>query len=161
MSTKPALGLIGLGLMGAPFAKRLLERGYRVSVYDVDAQKVTQASAAGAAPGASPAKLAAASDVVMLFVTDTKSVEKAVFGESGVLDGAGRGKVLVDFSTTEVDATREMAARLERETGMGWVDAPVSGGPPAVAAATTTCFRASWPCARERRTKPMVRTWST
>lgn len=138
MSKKPALGLIGLGLMGAPFAKRLVERGYRVTAYDVDAKKITHAGAAGAAPGASPAELAAASDVVMLFVTDTKSVEKAVFGESGVLAGAGNGKVLVDFSTTEVDATREMAARLEREIGMGWVDAPVSGGPPAVAAGTLT-----------------------
>jgi 3-hydroxyisobutyrate dehydrogenase len=138
MSTKPMLGLIGLGLMGAPFAKRLVERGYRVTAYDVDTKKITQAAAAGAAPGASPAELAAASDLVLLFVTDTKSVEKAVFGERGVLAGAASGKVLVDFSTTEVDATREMAARLERETGMGWVDAPVSGGPPAVAAGTLT-----------------------
>lgn len=138
MSTKPALGLIGLGLMGAPFAKRLVERGYRVTAYDVDVNKITRAAAAGAAPGASPAELAAASDVVLLFVTDTKSVDKAVFGASGVRAGAANGKVLVDLSTTEVDATREMAARLEREVGMGWVDAPVSGGPPAVAAGTLT-----------------------
>lgn len=138
MAAKPALGLIGLGLMGGPFAKRLVERGYGVTVYDIDAQKIAQAVAAGAAPGASPAELAAASDVVMLFVTDTKSVEKAVFGENGAVIGAARGKVLMDFSTTELDATREMAARLERETGMGWVDAPVSGGPPAAAAGTLT-----------------------
>jgi 3-hydroxyisobutyrate dehydrogenase len=138
MAAKPALGLIGLGLMGAPFAKRLVERGYGVTAYDLDEKKIEQAAAAGAAPGASPAELAAASDVVMLFVTDTKSVEKAVFGEGGVRGAAASGKVLMDLSTTEVDATREMAARLARETGMGWVDAPVSGGPPAVAAGTLT-----------------------
>jgi len=138
MTAKSSLGLIGLGLMGGPFARRLVERGYRVTVYDLDEKKIAQVAAAGAAPGASPAELAAASDLVLLFVTDTKSVERAVFGESGVLRGATRGKVLMDLSTTEVDATREMAARLARETGMGWVDAPVSGGPPAVAAGTLT-----------------------
>jgi 3-hydroxyisobutyrate dehydrogenase len=138
MAAKPALGLIGLGLMGRPFAKRLVERGYTVTAYDVDEKKIEQAAAAGAAPGASPAELAAASDLVMLFVTDTKSVEKAVLGENGVVNGAAGGKVLVDFSTTEVEATREMAGRLARESGMGWVDAPVSGGPPASAAGTLT-----------------------
>lgn len=138
MAAKPALGLIGLGLMGGPFARRLVERGYSVTAFDVDEKRIEQAAAAGAAPGASPAELAAASDLVLLFVTDTKSVERAVFGESGVASGAARGKVLMDLSTTEVDATREMAARLERETGMGWVDAPVSGGPPAAAAGTLT-----------------------
>jgi len=138
MAAKPALGLIGLGLMGGPFARRLVERGYSVTAYDVDEKRIEQAAAAGAAPGASPAELATASDLVLLFVTDTKSVERAVFGDSGVASGAARGKVLIDLSTTEVDATREMAARLERETGMGWVDAPVSGGPPAAAAGTLT-----------------------
>jgi len=124
--------------MGGPFARRLVECGYRVTAYDLDEKKIEQAAAAGAAPGASPSELAAASDLVLLFVTDTKSVERAIFGESGVSSGAARGKVLMDLSTTEVDATREMAARLARETGMGWVDAPVSGGPPAVAAGTLT-----------------------
>lgn len=138
MAAKPAVGLIGLGLMGGPFARRLVARGYAVTAYDLDEKKIAQAAASGASPGASPAELAAASDLVLLFVTDTKSVEHAVFGESGVLRGAAREKVLVDFSTTEVDATRDMAARLERETGTGWVDAPVSGGPPAVAAGALT-----------------------
>jgi 3-hydroxyisobutyrate dehydrogenase len=138
MPAKPALGVIGLGLMGAPFARRLVERGYGVTAYDLDEKKIERAAEAGAAPGASPAALAAASDLVMLFVTDTKSVETAVFGENGVVGGAANGKVLMDLSTTELNATREMAARLERETGMGWVDAPVSGGPPAAAAGTLT-----------------------
>jgi len=138
MAGKPALGLIGLGLMGEPYAKWLVERGYRVTAYDLEEKKIERAVAAGAAAGASCAELTAASDIVLLFVTDTKSVEEAVFGENGVARSAAPGKLLVDHSTTELEATREMAARLARETGMGWVDAPVSGGPPAVAAGALT-----------------------
>jgi 3-hydroxyisobutyrate dehydrogenase len=145
MAAKPALGLIGLGLMGGPFAKRLVARGYDVTAYDLDEKKIEAAVTSGATPGASPAELTAASDVVMLFVTDTRAVETAVFGERGVAAGATRGKVLVDLSTTEVTATREFGARLARETSMGWVDAPVSGGPPAVAAGTLTVMAGGAP----------------
>jgi 3-hydroxyisobutyrate dehydrogenase-like beta-hydroxyacid dehydrogenase len=60
----------------------------------------------------------------------------AVFGPNGIAEGATRGRLLVDHSTTEVAVTKELAARLEAQTGMRWVDAPVSGGPPAAEAGT-------------------------
>lgn len=138
MTTRPALGLIGLGLMGTPFAQRLRERGYRLTVHDLVPEKFAPAVAAGAVAAGSAAEVAASSDIVMLFVTDTHSVETAVFGNFGVARTAARGKVLLDLSTTELEATRTMGARLLAETGMGWVDAPVSGGPPAAAAGTLT-----------------------
>src|SRR5690606_32263595 len=68
--------------------------------------------------------------VVMLCLADTAAVREVVFGPGGIVEGARAGQLLVDFSSLEPAATREMAAELERRTGMRWVDAPVSGGTP-------------------------------
>jgi 3-hydroxyisobutyrate dehydrogenase len=64
----------------------------------------------------------------MLCLADTAVVREVVFGPAGVIEGAKNGQLLVDFSSLEPTATREMAAELVSETGMGWLDAPVSGG---------------------------------
>jgi len=85
----------------------------------------------GARPAASPAAVAEASDIVLMCVLHTAAVESCVFGATGVAKAAKPDKLLVDLSTADPAATRDMAGRLKRETGMGWVDAPVSGGPPA------------------------------
>jgi 3-hydroxyisobutyrate dehydrogenase len=85
--------------------------------------------AAGAAAGASPAAVTAASDIVLICVLHTEAVERCVFAADGVAATAAPGKILVDHSTADPGATRKMAARLARDTGMRWVDAPVSGGP--------------------------------
>jgi 3-hydroxyisobutyrate dehydrogenase len=131
--TRPAIGFIGIGLMGLPMSRRLLARGYAVTVYDVATEKLAPAIEAGAVAGAHPAEVAAKSDLVLLCVLDTAAVEAVVFGPNGVALSASADKLLVDHSTTAATATRELAARLKGETGMGWVDAPVSGGPPAAA----------------------------
>jgi 3-hydroxyisobutyrate dehydrogenase len=136
MTATPALGFIGLGLMGQGFTKRLLESGFKVTGYDVVADKVKQAAAHGVTGAASPAAVTAASDIVLVCVTSTDCVRDAVFGKGGIAESAGKGKVLVDHSTTEIDATREFAAELLKKSGMKWVDAPVSGGPTAAAAGT-------------------------
>ena len=132
---KPEIGFIGLGLMGQAFTQRLCGLGYTVIGYDLVAEKISAAAAHGVVPAASPAELAARADMVLLCVTSTDGVRNAVFGHRGVTEGVaeagGADKLLVDHSTTIVQATREMAAELLQRTGMGWVDAPVSGGPPA------------------------------
>ena len=74
-----------------------------------------------------PAAVSAASDIVFLSVSDTEAVEAVVFGTDGVHEAAAVGKILVDTSSIQPTATREMATRL-RESGMLWIDAPVSGG---------------------------------
>ncbi|PNB76861.1 2-hydroxy-3-oxopropionate reductase, partial [Pseudomonas sp. FW305-BF6] len=66
--------------------------------------------------------------VVMLCLADTAVVREVVFGAAGVAEGAKSGQLLVDFSSLEPTATREMATALANKTGMGWLDAPVSGG---------------------------------
>ena len=75
------------------------------------------------------AEVAKSSDVVLVCVTSTDGVEKVIFGAGGVAETASPGMVLVDHSTSIVANTKDMAVKLKAETGMGWVDAPVSGGP--------------------------------
>lgn len=136
MSAMPAIGFIGLGLMGQGFTKRLVECGFQVAGYDIVADKIRTAAKHGVKAGASPAAVAEASDIILVCVTSTHAVEEAVLGKGGVVEASGKGKVLVDHSTTEIAATRQMAADLAARSGMAWVDAPVSGGPMAAAAGT-------------------------
>ena len=125
------IGFIGLGLMGHAATRALVESGHEVAGYDILADKVEAARAHGVTPAANPGDVASRSDVVMVSVTSTDAVRAAVLGENGVATASGAGKVLVDLSTTEVPATLEMAEQLAAQSGMGWIDAPVSGGPEA------------------------------
>ncbi len=129
--SKPKLGFIGLGLMGHALTAHLIESGYTVTGYDIDSAKVAAAAKHGVTPAASSAEVTQASDIVLMCVISTDAVEEAVFGPGGVAEGGSAGKVLVDHSTTIVSNTKDMGARLTAACGMGWVDAPVSGGPPA------------------------------
>jgi 3-hydroxyisobutyrate dehydrogenase-like beta-hydroxyacid dehydrogenase len=132
---RPAVGFIGLGLMGHAFTKRLSACGYRLTGYDIAADKLEAATRHGVQRAASAAEVTRASDIVQICVMTAADLEAAVFGKDGVAAAAGAGKILIDHSTTEVETTKRFAARLA-ETGMGWIDAPVSGGPPAAEAGT-------------------------
>ena len=126
--TKPRLGFIGLGEMGGPIVHRLLDAGHSVTVWNRTALKLGPVLEAGAEDASTPAAVAEASDTVFTCVTDTEAVEAVVFGTDGVAEGAAKGSLLVDHSTIHPLATRQFAKRLRTEAGMGWVDAPVSGG---------------------------------
>jgi 3-hydroxyisobutyrate dehydrogenase len=128
-ASKFPLGYIGVGLMGGPMVKRLLSLGWKVRAYDIVPERSTVGSPAEAVQGA---------DVVLLNLPTNDAVEDAVFGPRGLVHAMRAPQLLVDFSTIPVDACRSHAARLLRETGCRWVDAPVSGGPPAVAAGSLT-----------------------
>lgn len=133
-ATRPVLGFIGIGLMGEKMTLRLLSQGYAVHVWNFVPGKTAAVEAAGARVHADAAAVTRVADIVLMCVLDTDAVENSVFGPNGIAVGAAPGKVLVDHSTILPDRSRAMAERLRRETGMGWVDAPVSGGPPAAAA---------------------------
>ncbi len=130
------IGFIGLGLMGQAFTRRLVACGHAVTGYDIMADKVEAARGHGVAPAGSAAEVARISDQVHVCVMTGGDLEAAVFGPEGVAAGGSAAKLLVDHSTTEVGTTKAFAERLRAETGMAWVDAPVSGGPPAAAAGT-------------------------
>jgi len=129
MGSKPKLGFLGLGLMGSQMTKRLIKNGYQVTGFDPDPDKMIAAVANGVIAAASPAEVARASDIVQACVINTPA--EAMFGPAGIIEGGGADKIFLDHSTTIADKTRELAARLRKKTGMRWVDAPVSGGPPA------------------------------
>lgn len=121
------LGFIGIGLMGHPMVLRLLQAGYQVNVWNRTQEKLTPVVTAGATAQNSISDLVEASDIVMLCVSNTESVEAVVFGPGGIAQAPVKNKLLVDFSSIAPDATRTFAAKLA-EQGMGWVDSPVSGG---------------------------------
>lgn len=126
--TQETLGFIGIGLMGRPMVLRLLQAGFTVTVWNRSAEKLAPVAAAGARVADSVAELAAAADIVLLCLTDTAAVEDVVFGPGGVAENGSDGRLLIDLSSIAPDATRRFAARLQAACGMGWVDAPVSGG---------------------------------
>ena len=124
------LGFLGLGIMGAPMALRLLEHGYAVTVWNRTAAKLAPVLERGAKAAGTPGEVARTSEIVLMALLDTRAVEETVFGPDGVATAPGEGKVLVDHASIRPDATREFAARLKRANGMEWIDAPVSGRVP-------------------------------
>ncbi|MBL8289250.1 MAG: NAD(P)-dependent oxidoreductase [Rubrivivax sp.] len=136
--SKPALAYIGIGLMGWPMVKRLRGLGYAVAVFDIAAAQRELARGAGARVAASPADAVAGADLVLLNLPAPDAVGAAVFGENGVAAAMRAPQLLVDFSTIAVEQGREYARRLRERTGCAWVDAPVSGGPPASGSGTLT-----------------------
>jgi 3-hydroxyisobutyrate dehydrogenase-like beta-hydroxyacid dehydrogenase len=122
------LGYLGLGMMGFPMARRLLNAGHKVAVWNRSAGKAAGLLEAGARLAANPLGVASVANVIFMCVTDAKSVEEVVFGANGLSAAPGAGKLVVDFSSIHPNATRAIATRLKAANGMGWVDAPVSGG---------------------------------
>lgn len=131
-----SLGFAGIGLMGLPMCRRLLAAGHELTVWNRSPDKCAPLVAAGARQVQAPGELCEAADVVMLCLADTAVVREVVFGPDGIAGKARPGQLLVDFSSLEPSATREMAAQLKAATGMGWLDAPVSGGTPGAQAGT-------------------------
>ncbi len=127
--TKPRIGFIGIGIMGEAMTRRLLDKGYQVTVWNLEPERLDTVVPHGAKPAASPAEVATASDVVMLCVLHMAAVERCVFAEDGIAAGGASTKLVIDLSTADPEGTRQAAAKLKALTGTGWVDAPVSGGP--------------------------------
>ena len=122
-----SVGFIGLGIMGRPMARHLLDAGSSLAVHSRSPGPVDELAAAGAQPRASPAEVAAGADVVITMLPDTPDVELVLFGENGVSSHLRPGSLVVDMSTIDPLATRRFAQSF-RGMGAGMVDAPVSGG---------------------------------
>ena len=124
---KPAVGLIGLGLMGRPMAANLLKKGFAVTVWNRTGSRAEPLKAQGAHVAATPHAAAAAVDILITIVSDPPALEQVLWGENGVLSGLRRGSVLVDSSTVSPDLARRAAAACA-ERGVEFLDAPVTGG---------------------------------
>lgn len=120
------IGFIGLGIMGSAMAKRLLDAGHRLSVYNRTPEKARDLVAAGARSAATPEEAARGSEVVITMVTGSKDTEAVILGPKGVIHGAAPGTVVVDMTTTSPDCARRVGREL-RAKGVGFLDAPVTG----------------------------------
>jgi 2-hydroxy-3-oxopropionate reductase len=124
---KSSVGLIGLGLMGRPIAANLLKKGFSLTVWNRTPTRAQDLVSQGARVAATPQEVAAASDVLIVIVSDPPAVEHVLWGEKGALGGLRRGSALVECSTiSPALARREAAACAER--GVQYLDAPVTGG---------------------------------
>ena len=135
---KPSITYLGIGLMGWPMVQRLLGLGYRVSVFDIVTAQLELARGAGARVATGVADAVAGADLVVLNLPTPDAVEAVMFSPTGVASAMRPPQLLVDFSTIAVEQGRANALRLAALTGCAWVDAPVSGGPPASGAGLLT-----------------------
>ncbi len=118
------IGFIGLGRMGRPMATNLCRKGFRLAVYDINPAAVAELEQLQARGVASVAEAAAASDVVVTMLPNPAAVRQVVSGVDGILANAKPGALIMDMSTVDPETTDEMA-RLARQKGVGFVDAPV------------------------------------
>ena len=124
---KPAVGLIGLGLMGRPMGLNLLKAGYALTVWNRTAARAEELVAAGAKLAKSPHEVAAASDFLISMVSDPPALEEVLWGEAGAMAALKRGTIYMDSSTVSPALARKIAAACA-ERGARFLDAPVTGG---------------------------------
>lgn len=128
MSTpSPALGFIGLGIMGSPLAAHLLCAGYRLYVHTRTAARAQPVLDAGAVWCDTPADVGRQCDLLITMVTDTPDVAAVLFGPHGAAETLPAGACVVDMSTIDPEQTRAFAKRLAAR-GVTLLDAPVTGG---------------------------------
>ncbi len=143
------LGFIGLGVMGRPMALNLMKHGHEMGVYGRREATLAPLIEAGARRYATPAALAAASEVVFTMVTASQDVEAVALGAEGVVHGAKPGLVLIDMETIAPATARSVAAALA-EHRIDMLDAPVSGGPAGAQQATLSIMVGGKPKVYER-----------
>lgn len=127
MNAKLTVGYIGLGLMGKPIARNILQAGYPLVIHNRSRGVVQELVAEGAQEAFSPQEVASRVDVVFTNLPDTSTVEEVALGEDGILAGAHKGLIFVDNSTIKPAAARRISRALA-EKGVLSLDAPVSGG---------------------------------
>jgi len=121
------VGFVGLGVMGRPMAGHLLAAGHALAVWARRPESAAPLAALGAQVCATPAALAQSCEVVISVVTASADVEALALGPQGLIEGFAPGGIHVDMSTIAPGTARKVAARYA-ERGIGWLDAPVSGG---------------------------------
>lgn len=128
------IGFIGLGIMGRPMAKNLLKAGAEVIVSDLNQEAVKDVIAAGGKEG-SYAEIGAQCDKIIIMVPNGAITKEILFGENGVASTIQPGSIVCDMSSVTPVESRECYAKL-KELGVGFLDAPVSGGEPGAVAGT-------------------------
>ena len=121
------IGFIGLGMMGLPMARNLIDGGYPITVFDLDETLMDKAERSGASPSVSASETASKSDIIITMVPDSPHVETVITGPAGIIEGIKEGSVVVDMSTIDPETGKKMAELLASK-GVNFIDAPVTGG---------------------------------
>lgn len=132
------LGFLGLGIMGYPMARNLLNAGHEVALWSHTASKAQELAAIGKGTAcATPAEVAAQSDCIFLCVGDSEMSEKVILGANGILSAAKPGTVVADASTVSRASSRRVYEALS-EKGVEFLDAPCTGSKPGAEGGTLT-----------------------
>src|ERR671915_1516495 len=127
------LGFIGLGAMGAPMARNLLEDGHELAVWNRSPERVDPLVELGARRAESPADAASGTRATILMMTNAEAVHEVLFGDEGVVQGLPAGAAVINMGTIGAGATTRIAKTLG-ELGYRMLDAPVSGSTSVAAA---------------------------
>ena len=146
------IGFIGLGIMGAPMARHLIDAGHQLFVY-AHSKLHPSIAETSAVRCDSSADVARRADVIILMLPDTPDVAKVLFGENGVAAGLSKGKLVIDMSSISPIDTKAFAKQIN-ERGCDYLDAPVSGGEVGAKAATLTIM-VGGPDAAFEKAKPL------
>jgi 2-hydroxy-3-oxopropionate reductase len=123
------IGFIGLGIMGKPMARNLIQAGYELTVYDIVGEAVEELAIAGATAVSSSQEVAAATGKVITMLPDSADSDRAILGPGGVLEGARPGAIIIDMSSIAPSMSQKIAAECSKKS-VEFLDAPVSGGEP-------------------------------
>jgi 3-hydroxyisobutyrate dehydrogenase-like beta-hydroxyacid dehydrogenase len=156
MTTELHLAFIGLGVMGGPMAGHLAAAGHRVTVYNRTSDRARAwVERHGGEAGATPRDAAAGADIVFSCVGNDDDLRQVTLGDDGAFAGMAAGAIFVDHTTTSAKVARELAAEAESR-GLGWLDAPVSGGQAGAEKGILTVM-AGGEAAAFARTEPVIR----
>jgi 3-hydroxyisobutyrate dehydrogenase len=150
------IGFIGVGNMGGPMVRNLIEAGHRVTVFDLAPAAVARCVEAGAAAAPSAVAAVRNQDTVITMLPAGRHVREVYLGGGGILAAVQSGTLLIDCSTIDVATAREVGAAAA-QAGLPMLDAPVSGGVGGAEAATLT-FMVGGPDAAFARAKPILET---
>lgn len=126
--SKPSIGFIGLGLMGGNMVENLQNKGYQLTVMDLNQEAVEKCVVRGASAAASAKELAQNCDIIMLCLTKSEIVESIIYADNGILAGIQSGATLIDFGTSIPASTRKIGADIASK-GAGMIDAPLGRTP--------------------------------
>jgi 3-hydroxyisobutyrate dehydrogenase len=133
------VGFIGLGAMGGPMARNMIKKGYALTVYDLDKERMAALVEEGATAGSSCKEVAEKSEIIITMLPSSPHVREVILGPLGVLEGIREGSIVIDMSTIDPVTTREVEEILSGR-GAKMLDAPVARGVPAAIAGTLAIF---------------------
>ncbi|MPZ24338.1 MAG: NAD-binding protein [Dehalococcoidia bacterium] len=143
-----SIAFCGVGQMGSPMARRLIEAGHEVAVWNRTREKAAELASRGARLADSPADAALGAAVVITMLSTSEALEAVTFGEGGIAAGIGSAATLIEMSTVGPSAVHDTASRLA--AGVALLDAPVFGSVPEAVNGTLRIFVGGEPKAFQR-----------